>query len=137
MGKWLMLILFCVASAMALVFSFTAALEPAEGGGEAGGKNEVLVTGKNWEFNQSEYTAYAGEPIKITYRNEAGGGIHGMLIEGTDVNLKNGESAEITLEPGEYAIKCSIMCGDGHDTMVSKLIVLAEDAGEAAGAGSH
>jgi len=131
MGKYVMLILFCIASAMALVFSFTAALE-SEGGEEAGGKNEILVTGQNWEFNQSEFTAHAGEPIKITYRNAPGGGIHGILIEGTDIQLTNGQSAEVTLEPGEYLIKCSVLCGDGHDLMTAKLIVTADAAAAAA-----
>lgn len=129
MHKWIMFSLFVIAGAVAIIFTVDKAMEPAENAEEPVGANELRLSGKNWEFDKDEYTVAAGVPIKISYRNAAGGGFHGMAIEGTDVKLDDGETTEFTFEPGEYTIYCTILCGDGHDTMVSKLIVTA-DAGE-------
>lgn len=124
MHKWIMFALFLVACATAVVVTFDQALKPSENAEEVpSGENVLHVTAKNFEFNQAEFTASADKPIKISFRNEPGGGIHGLAIEGTDVNLENGESTEITLEPGTYKMYCSIACGPGHDIMVSTLIV--------------
>lgn len=124
MHKWIMLSLFIIASAMAVIFSVNAALQPDENADEGPpSANELRITGKNFEFNQKEYTVPAGTPIKISYRNDVGGGIHGMAIEGTDIDLKNNETAEFTFEPGTYKLYCSIMCGLGHDDMYSTIIV--------------
>jgi len=124
MHKWVLFTLFLVACATAVVVTFNEALkfeEHAEG--EPAGENVLNVTAKSFEFNQAEYTAVSDKPIKISFRNEPGGGIHGLAIEGTDVNLENGESVEITLASGTYKMYCSISCGTGHDVMTSTLIV--------------
>lgn len=123
MHKWIMFTLFIIASTMAVVFSVTAAMEKPENAEEPLAENELRITGKNFEFDQPEYHITAGEEVIISYRNAVGGGIHGMAIVGTDINLEDGESVTYTFEPGEYDIVCSIMCGEGHATMAAKLIV--------------
>ncbi|WP_254434201.1 hypothetical protein [Halobacillus sp. Marseille-Q1614] len=64
--------------------------------------------------------APAGE-ITVNLSNDEG--VHGIEIEGTDISIDNEGSATASLEPGEYTIKCNIVCGTGHEEMVSTLIV--------------
>jgi cytochrome c oxidase subunit 2 len=118
-----MFALVITASIMAVVFSITKAMEEPENAEEPVAENELRITGKSFEFNQPEYHVAAGQEIIISYKNELGGGIHGMAINGTDINLKDGEKAAYTFEPGVYNIVCTIMCGTGHAEMTSKLIV--------------
>ncbi|SFL34533.1 hypothetical protein SAMN04487943_10184 [Gracilibacillus orientalis] len=89
--------------------------ETASGDGET-----VDVTASNWQFDQEEYTVPAGE-VTVNLTNEEG--FHGIEIEGTDIALDEEGSATATLEAGEYTIRCSVMCGAGHDDMVATLIV--------------
>ncbi|MFS0752823.1 hypothetical protein [Oceanobacillus sp. 1P07AA] len=50
--------------------------------------------------------------------------MHGLAIDDLDVRIDGGGDAVFTPEkPGEYAIYCSIPCGEGHNDMVSTLIV--------------
>jgi len=123
MHKWIMLALVIAASVMAVVFSITEAMKEPEHAEEPVAENELRITGTNFEFDQAEYHITAGEEVVLSYRNALGGGIHGMAINGTDINLKDGESANYTFEPGVYDIICSIMCGEGHTEMTAKLIV--------------
>ncbi|MFC7062538.1 cytochrome C oxidase subunit II [Halobacillus seohaensis] len=80
----------------------------------------VDIVASNWEFNEENFTAPAGE-ITFNLTNEEG--MHGIEIEGADVSINNEGSATATLEPGEYTIKCSVVCGTGHADMVSTLTV--------------
>ncbi|GGF27166.1 hypothetical protein GCM10010954_27770 [Halobacillus andaensis] len=90
-------------------------------GGEAEAAGETVdIKASNWEFNEESYIASAGE-ITFNLTNEEG--MHGIEIEGADINIDNEGSATATLEPGEYTITCSIVCGTGHEEMVSTLIV--------------
>ncbi|GAE95015.1 hypothetical protein JCM21714_4218 [Gracilibacillus boraciitolerans JCM 21714] len=88
---------------------------------KASGNGEVVeVKASNWQFDQEEYTVPAGE-VTVNLTNEEG--FHGLEVEGTDIQLESEGSATATLEPGEYTIRCSVMCGTGHDDMVATLIV--------------
>ncbi|QGH35471.1 cytochrome C oxidase subunit II [Gracilibacillus salitolerans] len=89
--------------------------ETASGDGET-----VEIQASNWQFDQEEYTVPAGE-VTVSLANEEG--FHGIEIEGTDITLDEEGSETATLEAGEYTIRCSIMCGTGHDDMVATLIV--------------
>src|SRR5690625_4874235 len=81
---------------------------------------EIVAT--NWDFDQAEYTVTAGEEVKITLVNEEG--MHGIAIDGLDVDIQgDGDATFIPEEPGEYKIYCNIPCGQGHNDMVSTLIV--------------
>ncbi|MEK5069713.1 cupredoxin domain-containing protein [Sporosarcina sp. FSL K6-1508] len=89
---------------------------------DATASTEVNITGKNFEFDHAEYTVKAGEKVKITYKNEEG--MHGIAIDGLDVDIKgDGEATLTPTEPGEYTIYCNIPCGAGHADMKSTLIV--------------
>lgn len=112
-----------------IVLSFVFAL--AACGGEDDGNNgsassnveptqSLTITAKNWEFDATEYTVKAGEPLQISLVNEEG--YHGIEI--ADVGeVKAGEDQVFTLEAGEYEIFCNVICGTGHADMVSTLIV--------------
>ena len=83
----------------------------------------LKIAASNWKFDKEEYTVKQGETLKVSFRNAEG--IHAVEITGYNVHLdQNNPTQEITFDkPGEYEIKCSLMCGLGHDTMISKLIV--------------
>jgi len=92
---------------------------PAAGGGEA---KSITVNAKNFEFEPAEFQAKVGDKLTISLNNTAGN--HGLAIPELGVNLKNGESATVTLDKaGTYDFNCSIQCGSGHDNMVGKLTV--------------
>lgn len=78
------------------------------------------IIAKNWAFHQQIYTVPAG---KVTIELKNLEGFHGIHIEGTDVTIEGDGTYTTVLEPGEYTIVCSIVCGTGHDTMKATLIV--------------
>ena len=80
------------------------------------------VTATNFEFNKEEYTVPAGEEVTVSLTSKEG--THGLEIKDTDVNIQGEGEATFTIdEPGEYTIRCSVPCGEGHSDMVSTLIV--------------
>ncbi|UUI04331.1 cytochrome C oxidase subunit II [Oceanobacillus jeddahense] len=81
---------------------------------------ELTIKAFNWQFDQGEYTVPAGE-ITVYLSNEEGH--HGIEIEGTDISIEGDGSASDTLEAGEYTIRCSIPCGEGHSDMIATLVV--------------
>lgn len=100
----------------------TTEIENASGNanGENSSSSEVNVTATNWDFDQDTYSADAGE-VTINLTNEEGH--HGLMIEGTDVEIDGEGSATATLEAGEYRMYCSIPCGEGHEDMETTLVV--------------
>lgn len=89
---------------------------------ESATNNNVDIVATNWEFDQEKYTVDAGEKVTITLSNEEG--MHGISIDGTDVAIDGDGQATFTPdEPGEYTIRCSIPCGQGHADMTSTLVV--------------
>lgn len=80
----------------------------------------IAIEASNWKFDKEEYTAKAGEPVKISLKNKQG--FHGVEIVGVG-EVEAGKDQVFTLEAGEYEIVCNIMCGEGHDDMKAKLIV--------------
>lgn len=114
--------------ALLLVLAACGGGENADGGnttdgtGSDGGSNSSTVdlTATNWKFDQENYTANAGE-VTFNLTNEEG--LHGIQIDGTDLNIQGDGSGKLTLEPGEYTIRCSVPCGQGHADMVSTLTV--------------
>src|SRR5690625_2811036 len=84
--------------------------------------NNVDIIATNWDFDQDEYVVTAGEEVKLTLTNDEG--MHGIVIDGLDVQVDgDGETTFTATEPGEYSILCSIPCGQGHNDMISTLIV--------------
>ncbi|OEH92697.1 hypothetical protein [Bacillus solimangrovi] len=92
--------------------------------------NELNITGVNWSFDQDTYTIPANEDVTINYTDEEG--IHGIKIrpfgeeqkKNVFVEVFDGESGIVNLEPGEYEIHCATKCGGKeHKLMYSTLIV--------------
>ncbi|WP_240613536.1 cupredoxin domain-containing protein [Pueribacillus theae] len=80
----------------------------------------VTLEASYWTFDQETYKVPAGD-VTIHLKNKEG--FHGIIIEGTDVSIEGDGSYHTTLEPGEYKIFCSIICGTGHSDMTATLIV--------------
>lgn len=84
--------------------------------------SEVVITAKNWEFDQKEYRVKAGETVDLTVKSA--GGVHGVRILKTDYNIGNNKTVAVNFDkPGTYEMICSVPCGGGHATMKAKLIV--------------
>ncbi len=84
--------------------------------------NDINISAINFEFDLEEYTVKAGEKVKISFANEEG--MHGIAIDGHDVDIKgDGEATFTPTKLGEYTIYCNIPCGTGHADMKSTLIV--------------
>ncbi|MBP1968477.1 cytochrome c oxidase subunit 2 [Virgibacillus natechei] len=97
--------------------------EPASGedAGAGDAANEVNITATNFDLGE-DVTVPAGEEISLTLTNEEG--MHGISIDELDVHLDGeGETTFTADEPGKYTIYCNIPCGEGHDDMVTTLIV--------------
>lgn len=87
--------------------------------GSTGG--EVVIKAKNWEFAEKEYKIKAGEPVQI--KLESTEGVHGIEISNSKVKIANNATQTVTLDAGEYEIKCNVPCGTGHAQMKTKLTV--------------
>lgn len=83
-------------------------------------KNFVF-TGKNGE---KVFYVKAGEEATLSLTSDEG--LHGLAIEGLDVNIEdpNGKATFTPKEPGEYKMYCSVFCGAGHGDMTTKLVVV-------------
>lgn len=94
-----------------------------ESAAPAGGETiEVTVNATNFAFEPAEIKAKVGDTLKLTLTNKAG--LHGLAVDGLNVDIKNGETATIVLDKaGTYEFYCSIMCGAGHDNMTGKIVV--------------
>jgi len=90
-------------------------------GSQPAASEEIVIKASNWEFDKPEYIVPKDTPVKITLELDGG---HGIKVKGTDINLGPGNtSTVVTLKEGTYEFKCSIICGKGHNDMVSKLVV--------------
>jgi cytochrome c oxidase subunit 2 len=88
----------------------------------ASGENVVNIEASNWKFNQEKYEVKAGSPVTINFKSTEG--VHGISIEGLDVDIEREGSKTITPDkPGEYKIVCNIMCGPDHGKMTATLVV--------------
>lgn len=117
-----------VASSVLLLLVTACSMENA-GGANGTGNNEItpeaelLIKASNYQFDQQQYHLKKDVPVKISFKNESG--YHGVLIPGLRVQLdqKNDSTVIVPTEAGEYEVACSIMCGTGHGSMVSTIIV--------------
>jgi cytochrome c oxidase subunit II len=91
------------------------------GGDAAGATVELNIDATNFKFDQEEYRLKAGETVNVNFTSSQG--MHGLKINGLDIELQDGQSSTFVAEKGEYVIECSIMCGTGHSAMKAKLIV--------------
>lgn len=97
--------------------------EPKSTDAAAASGQKITIKATNWQFDQTEYRVKKGEPVTITFDNAQG--THGAQIKDFKVNLDNSKKT-VTFTPdktGSFPITCSIMCGQGHASMKSTLIV--------------
>ncbi|MGG1311978.1 cupredoxin domain-containing protein [Cohnella laeviribosi] len=89
----------------------------------AEGQELLKISATNFNFDQAEYHVKAGTTYVLSFSNKLGN--HGAEIKELGINLtKDNPRAEVTFDtPGTYELHCSIMCGQGHAGMVSKIIV--------------
>lgn len=130
MHKYILAVLLAVACVMGIVFTVEAVIE-ADKEFEASivPDTELRIEAYNWYFDQDEYRVTVGETKDLTFYNKQS--LHSALIVGLDeeIDLMEGDVVTYTFDkPGEYEIICNIACGEGHDTMRSKLIVEAAEA---------
>ena len=89
----------------------------------ATGGQQVVLKATNFQFDKTEYRVKKGESVTITLDNSQG--VHGAAIKEFNINLNNGNKT-VTFTPdkaGSFPINCSVMCGTGHATMKTTLIV--------------
>lgn len=114
------LILFTVMGIMLLSACGGGEENTSSNGKKSGGESTVTIEASNWQFDKEEYNATAGD-VTINLKNAEG--YHGITIDGTNVKIDGEGKATANLEPGEYTIRCSIMCGEGHGEMTATLVV--------------
>jgi len=123
MHKWIMSTLVTIACAMGVYLLATGLPERPQEEKLAEGQELLSIKATNFNFDKAEYKVKAGTTYKIKYANTLGN--HGVEFVGLNLELdKDNPEAEMTFDtPGTYELHCSIMCGQGHATMISKLIV--------------
>lgn len=87
----------------------------------------VDIIGKNFEFHgpkgEKAFYVKAGEEVTLSLKSEEG--MHGIPVEGLDVNLEKDGTVKFTPEKaGEFNMMCSVFCGAGHSDMTAKLVVV-------------
>lgn len=92
----------------------------------APGKYEVYILAQTWAFVPNEIRVPQGS--KVTFYMTSKDVQHGMILEGTNVNMMilPGQVSKLTATfdtPGEYLFMCHEYCGVGHQGMYGKLIV--------------
>ncbi|WP_370739088.1 cytochrome C oxidase subunit II [Paenibacillus amylolyticus] len=84
---------------------------------------ELVIKASNYEFDQPEYHLKKGVPVNIVYKNENGN--HGILVPELNLQLDTKNSSKVITpdKVGEFEMSCSVFCGSGHSSMISKIIV--------------
>jgi cytochrome c oxidase subunit 2 len=123
--KWLMSTLITVACAMGVYLMATGLpMKPKdEAAGLKAGQELLKITATSFNFDEQEYHVKAGTNYKIKFANKLGN--HGAEVKELGIELsKDAPEVEYTFDkPGTYEMHCSIMCGQGHAKMISKIIV--------------
>ncbi|MGG4481339.1 cytochrome C oxidase subunit II [Paenibacillus illinoisensis] len=84
---------------------------------------ELVIKASNYEFDQPEYHLKKGVPVNIVYENVNGN--HGILVPELNLQLDTRNSSKVITpdKVGEFEMSCSVFCGSGHSSMISKIIV--------------
>ncbi|WP_454190253.1 cytochrome C oxidase subunit II [Paenibacillus sp. Marseille-Q7038] len=90
---------------------------------EVAASEEIIIKATNYEFDQPEYRIKKGVPVRIVYENVEGN--HGIIVPGLSLQLDTKKSSAVITpeETGEFEVACSVWCGKGHSSMISKIIV--------------
>ncbi|WP_433708449.1 cytochrome C oxidase subunit II [Paenibacillus illinoisensis] len=84
---------------------------------------ELVIKASNYEFDQPEYHLKKGVPVNIVYENVNGN--HGILVPDLNLQLDTRNNSKVITpdKVGEFEMSCSVFCGSGHSSMISKIIV--------------
>lgn len=87
---------------------------------------KITATSIGYKFDQPEYHVKAGTNYKIKFFNKSG--VHGAGIEAAGITLTaENPEVEYTFPESDKGktleLHCTIMCGQGHATMKSTIIV--------------
>ncbi len=122
MKSWKLLLIVMLAIGLLTACGGEAATEQASEEVESTGNVvDLNIDATNFKFDQEEYRVNAGDTVNLSLTSSEG--IHGILVKGLDITLKDGETTSFVAKPGEYEIICNIMCGSGHSEMISTLVV--------------
>ncbi|MGQ8871329.1 cytochrome C oxidase subunit II [Paenibacillus sp. TSA_86.1] len=90
---------------------------------EVTASEQLVIKASNYKFDQPEYRLKKGVPVKIVYENVNGN--HGMLVPELNLQLDTQKSSKVITpdKTGEFEMSCSVFCGSGHSSMISKIIV--------------
>jgi len=86
----------------------------------------VTVRAENWAFVPDGVSFRKGENAVI--RLEGISGTHGFMVSGLGINvtIQAGETVDVPIptdQPGTYAFRCSIPCGEGHMDMKGTIVI--------------
>ncbi|WP_343224594.1 cytochrome C oxidase subunit II [Paenibacillus sp. ACRSA] len=84
---------------------------------------ELVIKASNYEFDKPEYHLKKGVPVNIIYENTNGN--HGLLVPELKLQLDIQNTSKVIVpdQVGEFEMSCSVFCGSGHSSMISKIIV--------------
>ncbi|MBB6021293.1 cytochrome c oxidase subunit 2 [Paenibacillus sp. JGP012] len=90
---------------------------------EVAASEQLVIKASNYEFDQPEYRIKKGVPVKIVYENVNGN--HGILVPELNLQLDTQKNSKVITpdKAGEFEMSCSVFCGSGHSSMISKIIV--------------
>lgn len=93
----------------------------------------IEVSGRRYEFSpesEEPIVAELDEEVHLIFRSLDDGyhGGHGFAIDayGIDLRAEEGEETATTFvadQPGEFEVRCSVYCGEGHPSMTGTFIV--------------
>jgi cytochrome c oxidase subunit II len=98
---------------------------------EADGSVTVRAIGQQYSFTPQCVVVPSETPIK--FRATSADAVHGLLIEGTNINimLVPGYVSELPIRfkaPGDHVMPCQEFCGIGHQGMWGKVKVVDKTA---------
>jgi cytochrome c oxidase subunit 2 len=96
-------------------------------GGTARADKVVRITAKKFEFEPAEITLKKGEEvvIELTTLDRS----HGFKVPalGWRVEALPGETVRLRVTPdkeGSFEVTCDVFCGEGHEEMEAKIVVV-------------
>lgn len=88
----------------------------------ADGLNSVTVRATKYAFDVREIRVKQGDTVEIRLENDKG--YHTIKVEGYNLEVKKNRPVTfVATDKGEFAFRCGVVCGSGHDEMTGVLIV--------------
>jgi cytochrome c oxidase subunit 2 len=115
----------CLALRLALLPAALAALAAA-GPARAQQPRVVEITARRFEFQPSQITLKAGEPVVLRVKSlDVTHGFYQKAL-GIDATIEPGKATDVPVTPkapGRYVTICDHFCGSGHGNMKMTIVV--------------